>query len=500
MTGEGHNSAESGHHGDSAGHDHADSHGHSHGHAHGGAWLDWSGHQTLRTTLIVIGLAAVATVIGLVSLWPSGEGQDAAIQQADDLGLVTDRLAAVIEEVRDGPCSYSTPENPQICRELTIRIGEGPEAGSLTVLPEINLTFDRSAPDVAVGDPIILGYEESTNFYFYADRDRRAPLALLTVLFVLVVLALGRFRGGLAIIGMASTIVVLVGFVAPSVLDGNDPLLVSVVAASTIAFVSLYLTHGFNPTTTVALAGTLSALGLTLALSWVFFYFSNFTGLATEEGLALPFIAGDINLASLLLGGAMLGALGALDDVTVTQVATVAELKRRNPGMSTGELVVSGIRVGREHIASTVNTLLLAYAGASMPILLLFAASRQSLEMVANSELVAVEIVRTLCGSIGLVAAVPVTTALAALVIGRDHEPVAESPFDVAAEPATTPAVTRTDDPAPRAAPETPERASAESVRERGEAEAKATPTEATPPRTAADWSEFAAPDEIEGW
>ena len=196
-------------------------------------------------------------------------------------------------------------------------------------------------------------------------------------------------------------------------LDGNDPLLVAVVAASTIAFVSLYLTHGFTPTTTVALAGTLAALALTLGLSWAFFELAQFTGLASEEAFTLPFISEELSVSSLLLGGAIVGVLGALDDVTVTQVATVAELRYRSPDLPRRELVTSGIRVGRDHIASTVNTLLLAYAGASMPLLLLFAVSDQSLAMVANSEIIAIEIVRTLCGSIGLVAAVPLTTALA---------------------------------------------------------------------------------------
>ena len=142
-------------------------------------------------------------------------------------------------------------------------------------------------------------------------------------------------------------------------------------------------------------------------MSRVFFGLSEFTGLATEEGLTLPLIAGDVDLASLLLGGAIIGALGALDDVTVTQVATVSELRYRSPDLPRRDLITSGIRVGREHIAATVNTLLLAYAGAGLPLVLLFAVSDQSLAMVANSELIAVEIVRTLCGSLGLVAAVP---------------------------------------------------------------------------------------------
>ena len=218
-------------------------------------------------------------------------------------------------------------------------------------------------------------------------------------------------------------------------------MLVAVVAAAVIAFVSLYLTHGLNVHTTVALAGTLASLGLTLGLSWIFFGLADFTGLATEEGLTLPLIAADIDLASLLLGGAIIGALGALDDVTVTQVATVAELRYRSPSLSVRQLIASGIRVGREHIAATVNTLLLAYVGAGLPLLLLFAVSDQSLAMAANSELIAVEIVRTLCGSMGLVAAVPVTTVLAAVVAaGSGPTPPGEPAGDTHDEPDAAPA------------------------------------------------------------
>jgi len=409
---------------------------HSHGHGHHSfdqGWVQWRSGPGLRLVLIALVAAAVATAGALWVLWPNGTGRDAAIAQATEFGLAAERLEAVVATVTDGPCSYSSAGDPQECRSISVIPASGPDAGAILFLGEFSLLQPGLTPDVSLGDQIIIGFEPATESYFYADRDRRLPLAALTALFALVVLALGRFRGLLALAAMAVTLAVLVGFVAPSVLDGNDPLLVSVVGASAIAFVALYLTHGFNPTTTVALAGTLGALVLTLAISWFFFEAANFTGLATEEGLTIPIVADGVNLSSLLLGGAIIGALGALDDVTVTQVATVSELAHRNPELSRRELVISGIRVGREHIASTVNTLLLAYAGASMPLLLLFAVTNQSLDIVANSELLAVEIVRTLCGSIGLVAAVPVTTALAAVIVAPRHS--VERPDPAPTEP-----------------------------------------------------------------
>lgn len=397
-------------------------------HDHGlpGGWQAWRQDHVLRAVLGFVVIAAIATIIAGISLWPRGDSRDAALENADQMGLSSARLSATVESVRDQPCSYSTSERQQDCRIVTFNVLDGPDAGQVVAIPEINIAFDLAVPDFVTGDKVVLGYEQGTDFYFYADRDRRGSLIWLTALFAIVVIALGRFRGVMALVAMAATLVVLVAFVAPSVLAGNDPLLVAVVAASAIACISLYLTHGFSPTTTVALAGTLGALGLTLGLSWLFFELASFTGLATEEALLLPLVAEELDVGALLLGGAIIGALGALDDVTVTQVATVAELRHRSPTLPTSELVASGIRVGRDHIASTVNTLLLAYAGASMPLLMLFAVSNQSLDMVANSELIAIEIVRTLCGSVGLVAAVPITTALAAAVlrpteVGSDH-------------------------------------------------------------------------------
>lgn len=417
-----------------------------HGHGLEGSWETWLQVPALRVVLVAVGALGALTIIALFALWPDGAGREQTIAQAADLGMVTDRFDATVETVADGPCSYSSADLPQDCRAFTFIVEEGPDEGAIVTLPEFNLTIGAPTPDLAVGDAVVLGYEPSTDFYFYADRDRGSSLIWLAIAFAAVVIALGRRRGLLALAAMAATVALLVRFVAPSVLDGNDPVLVAVTAAAAIAFLSLYLTHGFSPTTTVALAGTLASLALTLAISALFFDLANFSGLASEEGLTLPLVA-DINLSSLLLGGAVLGALGALDDVTVTQVATVAELKHRNRLLTSAELITSGIRVGREHIASTVNTLLLAYAGASMPLLLLFAASDQPLGVVANSELVAVEIVRTLCGSIGLVAAVPITTLMAAVLVSTTPSGLEEGEPRPDTDPRAEP------DPAPKREP-----------------------------------------------
>ena len=373
-----------------------------------------------RLIAAMLMIAAVATLIGIFALWPNNERSEEIQRNAEDIALTSDLLKATVHEASESICGYSISSEVEICRNVTVVVQEGPESGSLVVLPEVNTSFDPTFPQLAAGDNVILGFDSVTNSYYYQDRDRMSSLWWLILLFAVTVICLARVRGLLALFAMGGTVLMLVKFIAPSVLDGNDPVLVCVVAAAAIAYFSLYFTHGFSLMTTVALAGTLIALGLTLGISSIFFELAKFSGYSSEEAFVLPFLAESLDVRGLLLGGTIIAALGALDDVTVTQAATVLELSARNNELSTRQLMISGLRVGREHIASTVNTLLLAYAGSSIPLLLLFAVSEQSLGDVANSELIAIELVRTLCGSIGLVAALPITTYLAALLMRAD--------------------------------------------------------------------------------
>ncbi|MCH2636516.1 MAG: YibE/F family protein [Acidimicrobiales bacterium] len=373
-----------------------------------------------RLIAAMLMIAAVATLIGIFALWPNNERSEEIQRNAEDIALTSDLLKATVHEASESICGYSISSEVEMCRNVTVVVQEGLESGSLVVLPEVNTSFDPTFPQLAAGDNVILGFDSVTNSYYYQDRDRMSSLWWLILLFAVTVICLARVRGLLALFAMGGTVLMLVKFIAPSVLDGNDPVLVCVVAAAAIAYFSLYFTHGFSLMTTVALAGTLIALGLTLGISWIFFELAKFSGYSSEEAFVLPFLAESLDVRGLLLGGTIIAALGALDDVTVTQAATVLELSARNNELSTRQLMISGLRVGREHIASTVNTLLLAYAGSSIPLLLLFAVSEQSLGDVANSELIAIELVRTLCGSIGLVAALPITTYLAALLMRAD--------------------------------------------------------------------------------
>jgi uncharacterized membrane protein len=221
-----------------------------------------------------------------------------------------------------------------------------------------------------------------------------------------------------ALIGLAASGAVLVAFLVPALLRDEPAVAVALAATVVIAFIALYLAHGVNTGTTVALAGTLAALAITSALAFGVAAATNLTGLADGQAQTLRVTAAALDLRGLLVAGIVVGALGVLDDVTVSQVSIVAALRRANPGLSRRFLYREATKVGRDHVASTVNTLVLAYAGASLPLLLFFVQGDQTVGRLLTSELIAVEVVRMLVGSIGLVASVPITTALAAAVLG----------------------------------------------------------------------------------
>ncbi|HUP72176.1 MAG TPA: YibE/F family protein [Acidimicrobiales bacterium] len=387
------------------------SHSHGHGHGHGDLAVAESRERALFVAAIVCG---IATIVGMALLRPTGDIHGSAAES----GIQSERFKGTVTEATRELCSYATTDNPRTCLGVKVLMKQGPDKGSIIDLGESGQipAEDPFAPKLEKGDAIILGYEPANDVYFYTDRDRRNTLFILGALFAAVVIALGRWRGVTALIALGASVAVLLQFIVPSVLDGHSPLLVAIVGSSAVAFIALYMSTGFNTMTTVALLGTLATLALIAILGWAFIAASKFTGLS-EEASYLRIVTDVVDVRGLLLGGVVIGALGALDDMTVTQASAVWELRRANPALTRRDLYRSALRIGRDHVGATVNTLLLAYAGASLPLMLLFVLSDQSLGTVANSEVVAVEIVRTLVGSIGLVAAVPATTLLASWVV-----------------------------------------------------------------------------------
>lgn len=352
-------------------------------------------------------LIAVAVVIGLLVLLP----RDTTPIELSAFDFLDEVVPATVTSVDNGACSYSPDE---VCNAVVFGFtnADGEPETYLQEFPE-----ETGQPTFESGDEVYLGvisFEgEDEVAYNYYDRNRGPLLIVVALIFAGAVIGLGRIRGLAALAGLGLSLVILLGFIVPAIIDGKNAVLVALVGGGAIVLVSLYLAHGYTPLTHVAAIGAFSALALTTALSWVVGSLAEFSGLVSEEAfylLELP----NIDLSGLLLAGIVLGAIGALDDITVTQASAVWEVNQANPGLETPALFESGLRIGRDHIASTVNTLVLAYAGAAMPLLILYSLSALPLNIVASSEIVALEIIRTLVGSIGLVAAVPVTTWLAA--------------------------------------------------------------------------------------
>jgi len=351
----------------------------------------------------LVALIAIGVVIGIVALYP----RDTPEIDLTDFGFADDVVAVKVTSVEIGDCPDFLGLECLVA-EFSSQSGE--------LLHTQGFPGDSAQPEFEVGDSVFLSViqgEDGSDLYQYADRDRSLLIGAVALLFAGAVVGLGRMRGVAALAGLAISLLILLGFIVPAIIAGRDAVLVALVGGSAIVLVALYLAHGYTPLTHVAAVGAFAALALTTALSWAVVGLAHFTGLASEESFYLLLIPG-FDLSGLLLAGVVLGAIGALDDVTVTQASAVWEVRQANTALGRSELFASGLRVGRDHIASTVNTLLLAYAGAAMPLLILFSLSRQPLSAVASSEVVAVEIVRTLVGSTGLVAAVPVTTWLAA--------------------------------------------------------------------------------------
>ena len=380
------------------------------GHSHGDRPGLGPAPRRLRVLMaLLVGPLVLATVVGVAVLWPDGE--------LEVSGPGTDVQRGTAEVTALVPC----PQEVQVdgCRAADIELLSGPGApGEARAL----LPYGDGAPEVVVGDRIIVSHAEQApegQQYAFQDFDRGPPLLVLAILFAVGVLALSRWRGIGALASLAYSLVLIAVFTLPAIMEGTSPLGVAVVTAAAIMLVSLYLSHGFDVRSTVAMLGTLLSLVVIGVLGWVFTRVGHFTGLVDEGSQYISGIATQVDLSGLLLAGLVIGALGVIDDVTVTQTWAVWELADVDPDAGARSLFTRAMRIGRSHAASTVNTLVLAYVGATLPLMLVFSALSLPFGIAVSQEVVAQEVVRGLVGGLGILAAVPVTTAIAALVAAR---------------------------------------------------------------------------------
>jgi uncharacterized membrane protein len=386
-----------------------------------------------RAIVAVLVPLVLATVAGLVLLWPTEPGPSVVGAERVDATIVD--VYPCVDVAEPDQETPDVPSPTEECLEALVTVDAGRDAGEQVLVP---LPYGPGVPDFAPGDEVVLGGIPDAPLesrYEVLDFQRTTPLLLLAVLFSLAVVALSRWRGVAALVGLGLSVVVLATFVLPALLAGESPLAVAVVGSSAIMIITLYFSHGISVRTSVALLGTLISLTLTGLLGAYFTQAAHFAGLADESSAYLGSLESDIDIRGLLLAGLVIGALGVLDDVTVTQTAAVWEIARADPDASRRRLVTAGLRVGRDHVAATVNTLVLAYAGAALPVLLLFAVAGQGVVDTVTTEVVAQEVVRALVGGLGIVAAVPVTTLLAALAVRERTRRRGRRVRGIAAEP-----------------------------------------------------------------
>ncbi|MGV9360105.1 YibE/F family protein [Amycolatopsis sp. NPDC003731] len=395
--------------------------GHGHGHGHGPA-----APASRRVKLLLIWLLAplaLATVVGMVVLYPWGKASPTSVVPQGT------PVHADIRTTATGPClaqgqvqvGDQTDPNAKPCLTVDLTMTDGPADGKPL---RLTVPIEPSTPRFAAGDAVVLAYNGGNSndpaSFQLVDFQRGTPLLVLAALFAVAVLVLGRWQGVAALVALGLSFVVIALFILPAILAGENPLVVAIAGAGAIMFIALYLTHGLSARTSAAVLGTLVSLALIGVLSAIFSAAASLTGLDDSTSTLIGSLGHGIDARGLLLAGVVIGALGVLDDVTVTQTSAVWELRRANPDLTWRELYHSGLRIGRDHVGSAVNTLVMAYAGAALPVLLYSSISGVGLGALLGSEDIAQEIIRTLAGSVGIVAAVPVTTVLAALIASRE--------------------------------------------------------------------------------
>jgi uncharacterized membrane protein len=360
--------------------------------------------------LIPVGLA---TVIGLVMLWPSSEPTAAEQAAAVALPPGTTYPDGRVVSVATIDCGID-PSAPPACATALIEVLDGDGRGDYV---QVQLDEIVVANGVQEGDVLVLtrdvGTEGAASYKFY-DYARDLPMIGLAVAFAVVVGLVARWRGLASLLGLVFAFFVLLQFVLPGLLREASPVPVTLVGSAAIMFVVLYLAHGFSARTTTALVGTLFGLTLVAVMGSIAVTIARLTGITSEETVRLQGYDPTLDFTGLVLAGIVVAGLGVLNDVTITQASAVWQLHEVDPAMGFRELYRRGMTVGRDHIASTVYTIVFAYAGAALPLLLLFDLYSQPAGTIVTGSAMAEEVIRTLVGSIALVLAVPVTTAVGA--------------------------------------------------------------------------------------
>jgi uncharacterized membrane protein len=323
--------------------------------------------------------------------------------------------AQVLEVIKEDQEILPGTDLPTTYQTLQVQVLDGSEKGDIVTFTDDYVTLSK-------GDTFYLNHtvraEDGRDLYSISDAYRLGTLYLFTAIFVLLVLLIGGIQGLRGLLSLAGSLILIIYVLLPAILAGYSPVLVSIGVASLIIVLGSYITHGFNKTTSSAVLGMIITVIITGGLAYWSVHMGKLTGYGTEEALYLAeYTRGHVDIVGVLLGGIMIGVLGVLYDVAIGQAISVEELHHIAPHIPRKTIYTRAIRIGREHIGALVNTLAIAYVGASLPLLLLFSQAGGSPLLTLNKEIFATEIIRTLVGSIGLVLAVPITTLIAVYIL-----------------------------------------------------------------------------------
>lgn len=418
--------------------EHAPAHSHSHG---------FSGPAThisvrlQRATIIVLAVLGALTAVGLVILWPDYAKVAEVSERVAAHNHLPDGTTFERGEVVGAPEDCTLPPNPKAltdpasveqrtstaCLLMRVELATGPDVGRIV---DLLAQGPMAASGLQEGDRVELvafpehrsegapaATHEVVNSYGISGIVRGWPLFVLTIIFAGVIVAVGRLRGALALAALVVSAGVLLVFMLPALITGQPGILVGLVGASAIMFVTLYFVHGLNYRTTSALAGTLCGVVIIAVVSIVAIHITRLSGVDEEGSILLTKVSGEIDFRALLTCAIVVASLGILNDVTITQASSVWELRAAAPHLTRREVYASAMRIGRDHIASTVYTVFFAYTGAALSVLMVMYLHNRPVQSLLTMDTLAIEIVHTLCGGIGLVLAVPITTAVAALFI-----------------------------------------------------------------------------------
>ncbi len=385
--------------------------------------------RLLVVALIIMALLAVSVVF----VAPRLRRDDLTSEQTFEPGETETMLAEVIEVLEEDTIELGDGST-QPYQRLLLRVKSGTLAGEEVVVEEGTTNIVSQERLFSAGDRVYLerAVGPENDRLYISDFVRTGPLLSVIAIFIGLVILVGRGKGLRSLIGSAISLAVIFAFILPQIMAGRDPVTVSVIGSIILLGASTYITYGWNPKAHAAVVGMMLSLVLTGVLAWLFVFWTRLTGLSVEEGAYLVMELGpDVKLRGLVLGGIIIGSLGVLDDICVGQASAIFELVNANRELEWMELFRRSLNIGRDHIAAMVNTLLLAYMGSSMQLMLVFTIYHEPIWRRINREPIAEEIVRTLVGSTGLIMAVPITSLIASLlarrVVGKSRDQQSES-------------------------------------------------------------------------